>query len=79
MPRAASMVNPTAAAMRSEAGGRGWDCGASMNMDATIITANTSATMLPSIATIALAVTPTGLCMEIIYFLAPRRRITLRV
>jgi len=39
-----------------------------MNGVATMSTANTSARMLPRIATIALAVTPIGLLMQIIYF-----------
>jgi hypothetical protein len=39
-----------------------------MNKDATASTANSSAKMLPRIATTALAVTPTGLLMRIIYF-----------
>ena len=41
----------------------------SMNGDASATTANSSAKMLPRIATTALAVTPTGLLMRIIYFL----------
>jgi hypothetical protein len=39
-----------------------------MNRDATPPAANNSARMLPRIATTALAVTPTGLLMRIIYF-----------
>jgi hypothetical protein len=46
----------------------GWGCVVSMNRDATESTASSSKKMLPRIATIALAVTPTGLLMQIIYF-----------
>ena len=41
-----------------------------MNRDATDIAARNSVKELPRIATIALAVTPAGLLMQIIYFFA---------
>ena len=46
----------------------GLGCVVTINRDAIENAANRSATMLPRIATMALAVTPAGLLMPIIYF-----------
>jgi hypothetical protein len=46
----------------------GWDGGGAIYGDAIRTAAISSAKMLPRIATTALAMTPTGLLMQIIYF-----------
>ena len=67
MPMQANATNINAPITTNEAllGGRGW--GDSMNSDATANAAKTSVKALPRMATTALAVTPTGLLMRIIY------------
>ena len=68
MPMPANATNITAPAITNCALLGGLDCGVSMNRDATESTASSSVKMLPRIATMALAMTPTGLLMRIIYF-----------
>src|ERR1700674_5810196 len=68
MPMPASAANIAAPAITNCALLGGWGFAVSMNRDAVESTASSSARMLPIIATIALAVTPTGLLMQITYF-----------
>jgi hypothetical protein len=68
MPTRANATNIAKPAIANCALLGGWDCGGAMNMDATDNTATRSTRVLPRIATMALAVTPTGLLMQIIYF-----------
>jgi hypothetical protein len=68
IPVPANAANIKAPPMTNGAGLTGWGSGITMNSDAIEPTANRIAMPLPIMATIALAVTPTGLLMRIIYF-----------
>jgi hypothetical protein len=67
MPMAANAANITAPPTTNGALPAGWGGVVGANIDATADAAKTSVKMLPRIATTALAVTPTGRLIRIIY------------